>query len=105
MTELTFSPANATRPSVARRPRLWLAELRLREPRLAAYGALLLALLLPLAIAWSLDDRTLRGANVWIKPIKFALSIALLSHTTAWFSGTCRPRAATAARWTGSCGC
>jgi hypothetical protein len=44
-------------------------------------------LLLPMAIAWGFDERTLRGANVWIKPMKFALSIALLALTTAWFIG------------------
>jgi len=58
-----------------------------RERRLALYGAILLALLLPMALAWGIDDRTLRGANVWVKPIKFALSIALLAWTTAWFIG------------------
>jgi hypothetical protein len=62
-------------------------ELWTRERRLALYGALLLAAMLPMAIAWGLDERTLRGANVWIKPMKFALSIALLAFTTAWFIG------------------
>ncbi len=65
---------------------LW-QELLHRERRLALFGALLLALILPMAIAWGLDDRMLRGANIWIKPIKFALSIALLAFTTAWFVG------------------
>ena len=87
MTALTLDPATSTRPTIARGLRLWPAELRSREPRLVAFGALLLALMLPMAIAWSLDDRILRGANVWVKPMKFALSIALLSFTTAWFAG------------------
>lgn len=72
-----------------RRPRLldlW-EELLKRERRLALYGALLLALVLPMALAWGLDERLLRSANVWIKPIKFALAIALLAFTTAWFVG------------------
>lgn len=64
----------------------WKQLLR-REHRLAWYGALLLVCILPMALAWGLDERTLRGANVWIKPIKFALSIALLAWTTAWFIG------------------
>lgn len=63
-------------------------ELWRREPRLAGFGALLLLLaLLPMALAWGLDGRELRGANVWIKPIKFAVSIAVLAWTTAWFIG------------------
>jgi hypothetical protein len=39
----------------------------------------------PLALAWGVDDRTLRGANVWIEPMKFALSLGLFALTTAWF--------------------
>ncbi|MES1161990.1 MAG: hypothetical protein ABUL50_02880, partial [Rhizobacter sp.] len=63
------------------------AALLARERRLAIYAAILLALLLPMALAWGLDDRTLRGVNVWIKPMKFAFSIAVLALTTAWFVG------------------
>ena len=62
-------------------------ELLERQRGLALFGATLLLLLLPGAIAWSLDDRSLRGANVWIKPMKFSLSIAVLALTTAWFIG------------------
>jgi len=67
--------------------RRWPAELWAREPRLAAFAALLLALLVPMALAWGIDDRVLRDANVWIKPMKFAFSIAVLALTTAWFAG------------------
>jgi hypothetical protein len=71
--------------------RTWLrqapAELLARERRLAIYGAVLLLLLVPMAIAWGLDDRMLRGDNVWIKPMKFGFSIAVLALTTAWFIG------------------
>ncbi|HUG26289.1 hypothetical protein [Piscinibacter sp.] len=63
------------------------AELLARERRLTLYGGLLLALLLPMAIAWGVDDRMLRGANVWLKPMKFSFSIAVLALTTAWFVG------------------
>jgi hypothetical protein len=68
-------------------PRAWPAEVLSRERRLTIYAAVLFALLLPLAIGWGLDERTLRGANVWIKPIKFAISIGVLALTTAWFIG------------------
>lgn len=71
-------------------PSLWEQMLQ-RERRLALYGALLLAFIVPMALAWGLDERMLRGANVWIKPIKFALAIALLAFTTAWFVGHLPP--------------
>ncbi|MBI5719704.1 MAG: hypothetical protein HZC37_18700 [Burkholderiales bacterium] len=67
------------------------SELLARERRLTLFAALLLALAVPMAVAAGLDERLLRGANVWIKPIKFALSIALLALTTAWFVGHLRP--------------
>jgi len=66
-------------------------QLPVRERRLTVFATLLLALLVPMALAAGLDDRVLRGANVWIKPMKFALSIALLALTTAWFIGHLRP--------------
>ena len=62
-----------------------------REERLTRYAWLLFALAIPMALAWGLDDRLVRGANVWIKPIKFALSIGLLALTTAWFIGHLQP--------------
>lgn len=73
--------------ALARLPR----ELLARERRLTLYAALLLVLLLPMALAAGLDERLLRGANVWVKPMKFALSIAVLALTTAWFVGHLRP--------------
>jgi hypothetical protein len=70
-----------------------VAELLRRERRLALFGFALLALLLPLALAWGIDERTLRGANVWLKPMKFALSLGLFALTTAWFVGHLLPAA------------
>lgn len=97
---LSPSPLPAWRATRAAPWRI-AAELHAREPRLALYGALLLALLLPMAIAWGFDDRMLRGANVWIKPMKFAVSIAVLAFTTAWFAGhlPARVRAGRAMDW------
>jgi hypothetical protein len=37
-------------------------------------------------VAWFVDDRTLAGANVWSKPLKFAVSLALHMSTLVWFS-------------------
>nr|WP_316641493.1 hypothetical protein [uncultured Roseateles sp.] len=86
MLTLTPSCPRPLRAAAWLTPRL-MTELLARERRLALFAALLLALLLPLGLAWGLDERVLRGANVWIKPIKFALSIAVLALTTAWFIG------------------
>jgi hypothetical protein len=60
---------------------------REREPRLFAFGLLMLALMLPALLALGLDDRMLRGLPVWIKPLKFMASVALFAFTTAWFLG------------------
>jgi len=70
-----------------------MAELMRREQRLALFGFTLFALLVPLALAWGLDERTLRGANVWLKPMKFALSLGLFALTTAWLLGHLSPAA------------
>lgn len=70
-----------------------IAELVQRERRLALFGLTLLALLVPLTLAWGLDERTLRGANIWLKPMKFALSLGLFALTTAWFVGHLLPAA------------
>ena len=70
-----------------------VTELFRRERRLALFGFALLALLVPLALAGALDERTLRGANVWLKPMKFALSLSLFALTTAWFVGHLLPAA------------
>ena len=36
------------------------------------------------ALAWAIDARTLDGLNVWIKPLKFSISILVLSLTLGW---------------------
>ncbi|MBX3638538.1 MAG: hypothetical protein KF683_24475 [Rubrivivax sp.] len=56
------------------------------DRRLVAFALLMLAALLPAALGLAFDDRELRGVNVWVKPMKFMLSVALLALTTAWFA-------------------
>lgn len=63
-----------------------LRDLRQREPRLVAFALLMLAAMLPALLGLALDERELRGVNVWVKPMKFMLSVALLALTTAWFA-------------------
>ena len=85
-------------PAVWRR--LWEA-----EPRLVVFAALMLAAMLPAALALGLDDRLLRGVSVWVKPLKFMLASAVLALTTAWFAhhlqaAARRGRALRALAWT-----
>ena len=61
--------------------RLWQA-----EPRLMVFTVVMLVALLPTAVALGLDERLLRGVNVWVKPMKFMAASALLALTTAWFA-------------------
>lgn len=79
---------SATAMSLPRAPRRGpFADLVAREPVLAWFGLALLVALVPAAIAAGLDERTLRGANVWIKPMKFLVSVGIFAWTTAWFIG------------------
>ncbi len=93
MTLHTHTLPNAERLGAARSGHLGTglrriaSELLARERRLTLYAALLLVLVVPMALLAGFDERTLRGVNVWVKPIKFALSIVLLALTTAWFIG------------------
>lgn len=62
-------------------------ELMRRQRLLAIYAAvMLLAALLAFAL-WQVDDRSVRGVNVWVKPLKFMVSTALFALTTAWLIG------------------
>lgn len=65
----------------------FIADLMRREPTLARFGLLLWAAMPPVALALAVDERTLREANIWWKPLKFLLSAGAFSLTTAWFVG------------------
>ena len=68
------------------RPGLWGA-LFAREPLFAGTALMMLALMPPTLLAMALDARTLDGVNVWIKPLKFEIALALYLGTLAWFAG------------------
>jgi hypothetical protein len=85
MTTTVLSAPAATRAVPS--PLSVVRELLVRQRTLTVYAAVLLLLVVPAAVAWGVDDRVLRGANIWVKPIKFLLSVALLALTTAWFVG------------------
>jgi hypothetical protein len=58
-----------------------------RQRTLTLLALLMLAAMLPTALALGLDERLIRGVNVWVKPLKFMAAMALFSLSTAWFIG------------------
>jgi hypothetical protein len=59
-----------------------------------------LALFVALALIAPFDGRVITGINPWIKPMKFAISIAIFLATIAWFMPELGPRPR-ARRWLG----
>lgn len=62
-----------------------LGRLAGREPRLMASAFLCFAMIIPIGVAALIDDRTLGGVNVWIKPLKFLISTGLFLATLGFF--------------------
>lgn len=56
------------------------------QPVLAAGALAHLLAGLAFVVAMAVDDRTLLGLNVWIKPQKFAFSLAIFLATMAWIA-------------------
>lgn len=81
MNTLAHAPLHA-RPLRMANP---FAELDRRQPHLAATARLFLLATLPLLLAALIDTRTVNDIGVWIKPIKFLVSLALYFATLAWF--------------------
>lgn len=54
-----------------------------REPRMAALGTFLLFLAVPTLVAHALDGRAIAGVSVWMKPLKFEVSLSLYAFTLA----------------------
>lgn len=75
-------------PAARSRGLAWLVHEALRRQRTLTLfaGALLVAFALA-SLGLAFDDRVLRGMNVWVKPMKFMLSVAVFALTTAWFIG------------------
>lgn len=69
-----------------------LAELTARQRPLALYGLALLMLALVGTAMQAIDPRVLAsGVNVWVKPVKFLVSVGVFALTAAWFFGYIRP--------------
>lgn len=79
MTNMTIDLAPAGTPAGL------LDELYRREPLFTAAGIFMLMLMVPTGLAWLLDDRTFQGVNVWLKPLKFELSIFVYLLSLAFF--------------------
>jgi len=87
MTALTDVPAHSghgARPPLPARlaARAWAG-----DRTLVVFGLALAALAVVAIAGLALDPRTLRGVSVWVKPAKFAISLAVLAWTTATVSG------------------
>lgn len=66
------------------RAREFFRELRRRNPVLSAMGWANVALLAAALVAAPFDSRTVTGISPWIKPAKFAASVATFAFTMAW---------------------
>ena len=64
-----------------------LAELWRRDRVLTSAGGVFAVLAAMFVVAAAIDGRTVLGINVWIKPLKFAVSIAIYLVTLAWLLG------------------
>lgn len=96
MTALAAAPlhAHTTSPALG-----WLSTLRHRHPPLATAALVFLLATIPMLFAAAIDTRTVNDLNIWIKPTKFLLSLALYYATLAWFSAYLEPRFAAGAAW------
>jgi hypothetical protein len=79
--------------------RTLLADARRGHPGLYWLAAGMAALALVAAGLAVLDQRTLVGAPLWFKPMKFSLSIALFALALAWMLGQLRERAMRRTGW------
>ncbi len=83
------APANVERPvtttpSLGATARGWLNSLWQTDAPLTFTGVFFAAVLLPSLAGLWLDDRIITGAPAWLKPSKFAASIAVYALTLAW---------------------
>jgi hypothetical protein len=74
----------ATMPTAGLAP--WLAQARNRLPLLWWAGCAALAVSVLLLVPMALDERSFQGVNVWVKPWKFHVSVAVHWLTLALFA-------------------
>lgn len=76
-----------------------LADLHRRDAPLSIVGGANLGLALVLLVGVAVDPRLILGINPWIKPLKFAVSIAIYAFTVALLLSGVRDAAPRSARW------
>ena len=64
-------------------PAAWLHEALQRQRELTLFALLMALALVPTLVAMGIDDRMVRGVNVWVKPAKFMASLSLFALCTA----------------------
>ena len=77
-----------------------LHQLVARDRLVGTAAVAFLVLFIALAVIAPFDSRLVTGINPWIKPMKFAISIAIFLATIAWFMLELGPRPR-ARRWIG----
>jgi len=74
--------------TIAATPTLGLPrEARTRQPALWTAAELCLFGAIPVVLAALLDDRQVNDVDIWLKPLKFFMSLAIFYATLAWFHG------------------
>ena len=74
--------------TIAATPALGLPrEARTRQPSLWTGAELCLLGAIPVVIAALIDDRQVNDVDIWLKPLKFFMSLAIYYATLAWFHG------------------
>jgi len=68
------------------------------EPVFAAAGVMFLLMLPPTAVAALMDDRLHLGLDIWLKPLKFQVALAIFCFTMAAYARWL-PAGMTARRW------
>jgi hypothetical protein len=76
-----------------------LADARRGHPGLYAFAVAMAALVPVLAALAVVDHRVLLGAQLWLKPLKFAVSFVAYSGTLAWMLGQLRERTPRRTGW------
>ncbi len=83
MNTIAIDPSRAH----AARSGFGLAELFRREPYFAATACLMVIAMAPTLFAMAVDPRQFNGINIWDKPFKFEVALAVYLGTLALFAG------------------
>lgn len=63
-----------------------LDRIRRTSPQLLAITTLLILAALPLMLALAIDSRTFQGEDIWLKPLKFHVALAIYTGTLAVYA-------------------